>query len=126
MLVHHHLIYQANVSPDFVQGSEETFIDFLHTLLDIIEMECLIPAHVKLSYQNAWTGLIGIITSHISFHYFVDEGYLQLDIYSCKAFDKQKTVLFLNSFWNAHNVATLFIDREIGKNFTIEKNVCQG
>ncbi len=85
-------------------------------------MECLIQAQLKLSKQRAWTGIVGIITSHIAFHYWVNEQYLQLDIYSCKEFDRKKAITYLNNFWNSSNVKTLFIDINVNEDFKIDKN----
>ncbi len=84
-------------------------------------MEVLIDPVVKLSKYNAWTGLLGIVTSHISFHYWIDKKLLQIDIYSCKDFDKEKAISFINSFWNFKSKKVLFIDREEGADFKIEK-----
>ncbi len=121
-LVHHHLIYQAKVNhPDLGVESEKELKQLLIDLLDVTGMQCLIEPQVKLSHQKAWTGLLGIITSHISFHYWTIEQYVQLDIYSCKEFNREATVEFLNNFWQASETKTLFIDREVGKPFiTIE------
>ena len=121
-LVHHHLIYQAEVGMNFEGNNEETLKNFLNNLLKEIDMNCLIPAQVRLSHQNAWTGIIGIITSHIAFHYFVSERYVQLDVYSCKEFDRKRAIKFINDFWKAKNVKVLFINREVGKDFDIERS----
>lgn len=120
-IVHHHLIYQANVKSFFGENAEEDLKKFLYALLDAIGMQCLIPAQLKFSHQKAWTGIVGVITSHIAFHYWTIEQYIQLDIYSCKAFDRKKTINFLNTFWKADNVKALFIDRNIDKNFDIKR-----
>ncbi len=121
-IVHHHLIYQANVGNDELgANSEEVLKQFLYDLLKEIEMTCLIPVQLKFSHQKAWTGIVGIITSHIAFHFWTKEKYVQLDIYSCKPFDKQKAITFLNNFWKARNVQALFINREVGEKFKIEK-----
>ncbi len=122
-IVHHHLIYQATVGRTDLGADAETKLkQFLYDLLEEIDMQELIPAQLKFSHQKAWTGLLGIITSHISFHYWTVEQYVQLDIYSCKAFDKAKTVTFLDEFWQAQGTKTLFIDREMGGDFEISKN----
>lgn len=120
-LVHYHLIYQAKVNINLGENPEEKLKEFLSELLKVINMTCLISAKVKLSDQNAWTGIVGIITSHIAFHYWVDEEYLQLDIYSCKKFDRKKATNFINKFWNSTNVKTMFIDRKEGENFKIQR-----
>jgi S-adenosylmethionine/arginine decarboxylase-like enzyme len=122
IIVHHHLIYQARVdNNDLGIESEEKLRDFLYKLLEEVGMACLIPAQLKLSHQLAWTGIVGIITSHIAFHFWTTERYVQLDIYSCKKFDKQKTVKFLDNFWQAANTKVIFIDRQVGHDFKIEQ-----
>lgn len=120
-IVHHHLIYQAKVNTNLNENSKEELKRFLYKLLDVIDMECLIQAQLGFSNQRAWTGMVGIITSHIAFHYWVDEQYVQLDIYSCKKFDRKKAISFLNEFWNSSNVKTLFIDRDVNEDFKIDK-----
>ena len=121
-IVHHHLIYQAKVgNNELGADSEKVFEQFLYNLLDEVKMKCLIPVQLKFSNQKAWTGIVGIITSHIAFHFWTIEKYVQLDIYSCKPFEKQKAVKFLNNFWKASDVRVLFIDREVGKKFKIEE-----
>lgn len=122
-IVHHHLIYQANVGRnDLGEGAENELREFLYALLKEIDMKELIPAKFKFSHQKAWTGIMGIVTSHISFHYWTIEQYVQLDIYSCKEFNKEKAVQFLNQFWEATNTKTLFIDRDLDEEFKISKH----
>jgi len=120
-IVHHHLIYQAKTSNHYDEKSEEELRKFLYDLLDVINMKCLIPAQFKFSHQKAWTGIVGVITSHVAFHYWTIEHYVQLDIYSCKSFDKNKAIDFLNKFLGSSEVKTLFIDRAVGEDFKIEK-----
>ena len=119
-IVHHHLLYQADVGrSDLGVDAAPELETFLYDLFKEIDMQCLIPAQLKYSTQKAWTGIIGIITSHIAFHYWTEEQYVQLDIYSCKDFDKKKAVLFLNEFWKSDNVQALFINRETGQKFEV-------
>lgn len=120
-LKHHHLIYQAKVGRDDLGISEEDKLRiFLLELVKIAGMEVLIEPVFKFSKNMAWTGLIGIITSHMSFHYWTDEQYVQFDLYSCKDFDTEKVVSYLNEFWRASEQKVLFIDREQGKEFTVK------
>ena len=121
-LVHHHLIYQAKVGRDDLKdNAEEILKNFLYDLVKEIEMQVLIDPVLKFSHNLAWTGLVGIVTSHISFHYWTVERYLQLDIYSCKEFDVKKVKIFLDKFWFASKQKILFINRESGKDFIINK-----
>lgn len=44
------------------------------------------------------SGFCIISTSHLSFHAWPELGYISLDVYSCKDFDAQKAIDFLNNF----------------------------
>jgi len=119
-IIHHHLIYQAKVGRlDLGKDAEQLLRNFLYDLVNEIGMHVLIDPVFKFSHNDAWTGLMGIITSHISFHYWTDEQYVQLDIYSCKEFDTQKTKIFLDNFWKASEQKIIFLNREHGKEFLI-------
>lgn len=121
-LVHHHFIYQAAVNRvDLGSDAEVLLRKFLYDIVTEIDMEVLIDPVLKFSKNDAWTGLIGIVTSHISFHYWTKEKYLQLDIYSCKNFDVQKTKVFLDTFWESSEQKIIFLNRESGKDFLVEK-----
>ena len=120
-IVNHHLLFQAKVDIDPGSLVEKNLLDFMKNLLKVLDMQSLIKPQLKLSHQNAWTGLMGIITSHIAFHYWVDEQYVQLDIYTCKKFDKKIALDFLKDFWKIREGKALFIDREIKKGFDIER-----
>ena len=123
-LVHHHFIYQATVGRiDLGADAEKILRQFLIDLVQEINMQVLIDPVFKFSHNDAWTGLIGIVTSHISFHYWTVEQYVQLDIYSCKEFDLEKTKAFLDNFWNASDQKILFINREAGQDFVVNKIV---
>ena len=120
-IVHHHLLFQARVKITPGSLKEDNLREFMENLLKALNMNCLMEPRFKLSHQNAWTGLMGIITSHIAFHYWVDEQYVQLDIYTCKKFDREKALSLIREFWQADSGKALFIDREIEKGFEIEK-----
>ncbi len=117
------MLYQARTRNNYTDNkSKEVLEHFLYELVDEIDMQVLIPAQLEFSHQKAWTGIVGIITSHISFHYWTIEKCVQMDIYSCKEFDKNKATNFMSEFWDAYDIRTLFIDRETGKGYKIESN----
>lgn len=119
-IIHHHLIYQAKVNRNNIgEESGELLEKFLYDLVDLIGMQILIHPQVAFSHQKAWTGIVGIVTSHISFHYWTIEEYLQLDIYSCKEFNASKVIDYLNEFWRSKAVKTLFIERGVDDDFKI-------
>lgn len=118
-IVHHHLIFQAKTKKHHGPESSEKIKNFLYDLVKTIDMQVLIEPQVAFSHQKAWTGTIGIITSHIAFHHWTKEKYLQLDIYSCKEFDRNMAVNFIRNFFDTHDEKSLFINRELGKKFEI-------
>ena len=88
--------------------------EFFYDLIKVIDMQVLIEPQFKFSkgIQDAWTGLLGIVTSHVSFHYWTIQQYIQLDIYSCKPFDLKTTIKFLIKFWKSEDEKVLFINRD--------------
>lgn len=121
-LKHHHLIYQGEVSPEFGEDDiEEKLKGFLLDMVKEINMKVLIPSRVCKSEFNAWTGIVGIVTSHISFHYWVERKLLQLDIYSCKEFNLKKTLKFLDAFWKTKNSKSIFLERGLDEDFKITR-----
>jgi S-adenosylmethionine/arginine decarboxylase-like enzyme len=121
-IIHHHLIYQAKVDrKDLNEKSSIQLVQFLDDLVSVIDMQILIPPQVAFSDHKAWTGLVGIVTSHISFHFWTIEKYLQLDIYSCKKFNISKTVTFLDNFWKSEKKNVLFIERAVECDFKLTK-----
>ena len=110
-IVHHHLLYYAKVGDNKDRDQlSELFTDLLNEL----DMKCLIEPQLAFSHQKAWTGLMGIVTSHISFHYWTIEEYVQVDIYSCKEFDPEHATKYLDEFWQAKKRQALFIERKEG------------
>lgn len=71
--------------------------DFLSTYPSEIEMTKIMPPYV-FRYSGLkpedWgvSGFVLIAESHISIHTFPEKRYLTLDIFSCKAFDREKAV----------------------------------
>lgn len=123
-IVHNHLLYQSKVNNHrlfITHGLEEIFKQFLLDLLDEIEMTCLIKPQIKISHLDAWTGMVGIVTSHIAFHYWVKEKYIQLDIYSCNNFDYKKAIEFINKFWQSSEIKAILINRKMEEEFQVTR-----
>ncbi|MCL5004846.1 MAG: adenosylmethionine decarboxylase [Patescibacteria group bacterium] len=47
------------------------------------------------------SGFVMLYESHISLHTWPEEGYVAMDLYSCKDFDDKAIVKYLREFWNA-------------------------
>jgi len=110
---HYHLLYYAKVEEE---KTKLQLNQFFKGILNELNMQCLIKPQLAFSHLKAWTGIMGITTSHISFHYWTKENYVQVDIYSCKEFDKQHARQYLDKFWKAKNSKAIFINRDKGFN----------
>jgi S-adenosylmethionine decarboxylase proenzyme len=53
---------------------------------------------VEFQDTGGLSGFCVISTSHLSFHSWPEYGYISLDIYSCKDYEAQKAIDFLNKF----------------------------
>lgn len=117
---HFHLLYYAQIPYNIAKkvDDKDTLETFLYKTLKVSDMHCLIPPILKRSNRDAWTGLMGIITSHISFHLWTNNygpnnnPGVQFDIYSCKPFDTNIMIDFLNGFFQPSRYDYKTINRE--------------
>ncbi len=61
------------------------------------------------------TGVIQIITSHISIHTYAKKGCLFLDVFSCKPFDAPLVIAHATDIFNITRIETTIVER--GKHF---------
>ena len=113
-LQHKHLLVRAEVnSPplkDFDLESE------LRNLVQHIDMRILSGPHTAycpVIGNTGWSGTVIIETSSITFHSWIESHYpvIQLDVYSCKDFDIQTVLMWLQQF-DIEKVDYKFLDRE--------------
>jgi len=67
---------------------------------DVIKMTKIMPPHVQKDLEPPhpkWgiSGVVIIAESHIAFHTFPEDGFIALDIFSCKDFDIKVAVDFI-------------------------------
>jgi S-adenosylmethionine/arginine decarboxylase-like enzyme len=96
---HKHLILNATVRNPI--NDEETCNKFLTDLVKIVDMEVLVPAASKycdIPGNEGVTGTIIITTSHMSIHIWPkeDQPYIRMDVYSCKDFDPQDVINYVD------------------------------
>lgn len=58
------------------------------------------------------SGFVFIAESHISVHTFVERGYLNIDVYSCKDFDTDKAIKDFQDEFQLNKSRTCVLDRE--------------
>ena len=57
------------------------------------------------------TGFIIIEQSHISLHTFVKRGFVSIDVYSCKAFDREAAVTYFQRAFVSNDTEVHFVER---------------
>lgn len=67
---------------------------------DVIKMTKIMPPHVQQDLEpphQKWgiSGVVIIAESHIAFHTFPEDGFVSLDIFSCKNFDVELAIDFI-------------------------------
>ncbi len=63
--------------------------------------------------QGNWgiSGFVMIYESHIALHTWPENGYVSMDVYSCKDFDDKKVVQLLQDHWGATKMSVNVIAR---------------
>lgn len=57
------------------------------------------------------SGFIMLYESHISVHTWPEEGYMAMDLYSCKEFDDKAILEYLKKFWGSKRMKTRLMIR---------------
>lgn len=113
MVVHHHSIVVATVLRPRATITCEGLQSFLSGLVKAIDMQQLFDP-IAINGKYGFTGIVGIVTSHIAFHYFDEDRTLHLDVYSCKPYDLAALIDFVNEYWDIETASVLFIRRDEG------------
>lgn len=111
---HKHLILNAIVASPI--NDEESCKKFLTDLVEVVDMEILVPASAKycdIPGNEGVTGTVIITTSHMSIHIWPQQPkpYIRMDVYSCKDFDKEKVLKFVDDAMNIVECDCVLIDR---------------
>jgi len=113
MIVHHHAIIVATVGRRPGEIHCDALRTFLSDLVKAIGMQALFePIAIKGKY--GFTGIVGIVTSHIAFHFFDSDQCLHFDVYSCKEFDIRALLEFIDRYWHVEKADILFVKRDQG------------
>lgn len=94
--------------------------DALKKLVSVLGMNELIPPIVIQAAGNqnrggkdpgGYSGFVMIEESHISLHTFVNRGFVSIDVYSCKVFDKELAIKHFKEVFKSEDIETYFINR---------------
>ncbi len=97
--------------------SMESVYDSMDLLPAKINMHALIKPIVvnaagnNIKYPGGFSGFIIIQESHISVHTFIKRGFVSIDIYSCKTFDKEVAKKHFEEIFKPAKIEEHYIDR---------------
>ena len=114
MIEHKHLIVKGKMDTILGVPQVELFLEELIKLLKMKKMETINP-NPNVGYQSGKnggvTGVAIITTSHLVIHTWDRTKDFQLDVYSCKNYDINKVLNFLNK-WDLLEEDYKFFDRK--------------
>ena len=97
-----------------------------------IQMTKIMPPYVfryDAEEPEDWgiSGFVLIAESHISIHTFPEKNYFSLDIFSCKEFDSEEAISYVNSLFGVHKSEVKLLDRgmEFPKNIRQSARIVQ-
>jgi len=114
-LEHKHVIIRAEVlNPP---TNENIAIKHVQTLIDRIGMKVLIgpfAKYVEMAGNRGLTVAAIIETSHVVLHAWDEQepGLLQLDVYTCGAFDPRTVFEWVEEYYNPIKMEYKYLDRE--------------
>lgn len=116
-IYHKHLLVNAKVTEPI--QSEAQAEDFMHNLVDRIEMNILqgpFVSYVEKAGNRGITSIVMIETSHISFHIWdeQDPAMLQFDLYTCGKLDKDEVLKAIVERFAPTYLEYQLFDRENG------------
>jgi S-adenosylmethionine decarboxylase len=112
-----HLIIDGYCNNPKLLQDENYLRDWLESYPSRIAMTRISPPYV-LKYVGAnfedWgiSGFVFIAESHISVHTFVEQNYINIDVFSCKGFDVDKAIKDFQQGFHLVKSRTCLIDRE--------------
>jgi|SRR3989344_7281193 len=103
-----------------VLGNMEACYKALAELPQKLGMRVLNPPFVLSADSNedrggidpgGFSGFIMIAESHISLHTFVKRGFVSIDVYSCKKFDKDAAIAYFKDYFKSNDAEVNYILR---------------
>jgi len=112
-----HLIIDGYSNNQKILRDEDFLRKWLENYPGKIGMTRISPPHV-IKYAGPiledWgiSGFVFIAESHIAIHTFVEQNYINIDVFSCKDFDTDKAIEDFQDGFQLVKVRTCLIDRE--------------
>jgi len=122
-----HLIIDGYSNNQKILQDEDFLRKWLETYPAKIGMTRISPPHI-IRYAGPvledWgiSGFVFIAESHIAIHTFVEQNYINIDVFSCKDFDTEKAIKDFHEGFQLIKLRTCLIDREWPKAESSTKN----
>ena len=106
--------------PEARSSDAAQLTDFLYSFPATIDMRRLGEPNVIAIDEPGVRGLSGftfIMESHVSIHTYIEQGFVTVDIYSCKDFDTERATALLADFFatTSYHTHTLVRGRSFGE-----------
>ena len=118
-----HLMLDCYGCEETNMNSEKAILDFLNNLVDHVKMTKVAEPFIinfdgnpKTFDNGGVSAMVIIAESHISIHTFPgNEGYLNMDIFSCKPFDVKGAIDFVTEHFKTQKIEKRLLSR--GRHF---------
>lgn len=109
-----HLMLDGYGAPEARLSEIATLYRFLSDLPALIGMRRVgVPQVLEVTEEGiaGLSGFVFIMESHISVHTYAEQGFITLDVYSCREFDANKVVAYVSSLFGIEDVETTVVER---------------
>jgi S-adenosylmethionine decarboxylase len=115
-----HLIFDAYGCPLNKLNNQELCYEILRKIIELTGMRQLCDPVVVPADSNetlggkdpgGFSGFVMIQESHISIHTFAKRGFVTIDLYSCKPFEADEVIKYLNEVFEAKDSDVLKLER---------------
>ena len=111
--IHKHLILRAEIETPISTGEQGKA--FLVNLVHLIGMKPVTEpqsVYVADAGNEGFTGSINLATSHIAYHIWDVKKVMMFDLYSCKDFDAETVIDFINKEVGINKLLYVEMDRD--------------
>lgn len=111
--IHNHMLITGLIKTPItlVEDGKKFLVDLVN-LIGMVPVTDPQAVYVDELGNEGLTGSINLATSHIAFHIWDKTGLLMMDVYSCKSFDSEKIIDFIENLLTLDTYSYKIIDRE--------------
>lgn len=112
-----HLIIDGYTNNKQILQDEHFLREILNNIPDLIGMTRITEPFVfrylgDKPEEWGYSGFVFIAESHISFHTFVEQNYINIDVFSCRDFDTELAVKHLKEQFHLQQFKTFLVNRD--------------